>query len=180
MAGRIDSVTSMVLRQGSKTINNDSAEAYERLDLQIRTLEAMARETFQYQFRQDYQTVVDKLENEEILDEEDKQLLAQLVIADAKAYVKQAKDYETWKDQIDRMLTELRQLQEKGVRTSDDLLHIQAICRDLRGVLPDITYFLRERERIRSFEQNDIQSLSPELKKFLAEIIKAMMESSKM
>jgi len=44
---------------------------------------------------------------------------------------------------------------------SDDLLHIQSICRDLRSVLPDLTFYLRERERVQSYEKNDIGSLPP-------------------
>jgi hypothetical protein len=66
------------------------------------------------------------------------------------------------------------------VQTTDDLLHIQALCRDLRSILPDLTFYLRERERVQSYEKNDIQSLRPELKKLLAEVIDAMMKSDKM
>ena len=160
-------------------MDSDTSEAYERLYLEIHALEQMARETFQYQFRKDYEAVVDKLQNGGRLTEDDKHLLAELVIADAKSYVKHAKEFETWKDQIGRMLSELNGIQNQGVHTTDDLLHIQALCRDLRSVLPDLTFYLRERERVQSFEMNDLQSLHPELKKLLAEVIDAMMKSDR-
>jgi hypothetical protein len=180
MSNKIEEKTAIILQQGVRSLNYDTADDYERLYVELHTLEGLARETFQYQFRNHYQAVIEKLQNGESLSEMDKQLLAELVIADAKSYVKHAKDFETWKDQIDRLLSELQSIQSKGVRTTDDLLHIQSLCRDLRSVLPDITFYLRERERVQSYEQNDIQSLPPELKKLLAEVVDAMMKSDKM
>ena len=180
MSNKIEEKTETILQQGARSLNHDTSEAYELLYTEVLNLEGMARETFQYQYRKDYQTVVEKLQNEESLSDDDKHLLAQLVVADAKSYVKHEKEFETWKDQIDRLLSELRSIQSKGVRTTDDLLHIQSLCRDLRSVLPDITFYLRERERVKSYEQNDIQALPPELKKMLAEVIDAMMKSDKM
>lgn len=180
MASKIESRASTVLQDGAKSLNLDTSEAYERLYNEIYKLESMARETFQYQYRQDYQSVVEKLQNGDRLTEADKQLLSQLVVADAKSYVKHAKEFENWKEHIDRSLSELRSIQSQGVQTTDDLLHIQSICRDLRSVLPDITFYLRERERVQGYEENDIQSLSPEMKKLLAEVIDAMMKSDKM
>jgi len=180
LADKITTTTAQVINQGSQSLQTDSSEAFEHLYLQIHELEKQARETFQYQFRRDYLVVVGKLRNGDRLDEHDKQLIAQLLIADAKSYVKYAGDYETWKDQIDHLLGELKSVQDQGVRTTDDLLHIQALCRDLKAVLPDITFYLRERERIQGYEQNDLNNLSPELKSILAEIVKNMMESDKM
>ena len=180
MASKIEDKTSSVLQNGSQSLNLDTAEAYERLYNEIFKLETMARETFQYQYRQDYQSVVEKLQNGDQLTEADKQLLSQLVVADAKSYVKHAKEFENWKDHIDRLLSELHSIRSQGVQTTDDLLHIQSLCRDLRTVLPDITFYLRERERVQGYEENDIQSLPPEMKKLLAEAIDAMMKSDKM
>jgi hypothetical protein len=180
MPNKLAEKTALILQQGAASLNYDTSEAYERLYTEIHDLEGVARELFQYQYRNDYQAVVERLQNGQSLSEADKQLLAELVIADAKSYVKHAKEFETWKDQIDRLLAELRSLQQQGVRTTDDLLHIQALCRDLRSVLPDITFYLRERERIQSYERNDIQSLPPELKQMLAQVVDAMMKSKKM
>jgi len=180
MPKQIEDKTAVVLQQGASSLNSDTSEAYERLYTEIYNLEGMARETFQYQYRRDYQAVVEKLQNGDPLSDADKQLLAQLVVADAKSYVKYAGEFENWKDHVDRLLSELHTIQSQGVKTTDDLLHIQSICRDLRSVLPDITFYLRERERVQGYEQNDIEALSPEMKKVLAEIIDAMMKSDKM
>lgn len=180
MTKKIDSAMSVVYTQGNQSLQTDTADTYERLYLHIHELEGMARETFQYQFRRDYEAVVKKLKNNEQLSQDDEKLIAQLLIADAKSYVKHAGDFETWKDQIERLLKEVKSIQDQGIRTTDDLLHIQALCRDLRAVLPDITFYLRERERIQGYEQNDLNALSPELKSLLAEVVKNIMESDKM
>jgi hypothetical protein len=179
MTKKINSAMSVVFAQGNQSLQTDTSETYERLYLHIHKLEGLARETFQYQFRRDYEAVVEKLKNNERLSKDDENLIAQLLVADAKSYVKHAGDFETWKDQIDRLLAELKAIQDKGIRTTDDLLHVQALCRDLRGVLPDITFYLRERERIQGYEKNDLNALSPELKSLLAEVVKGMMESDK-
>jgi hypothetical protein len=50
----------------------------------------------------------------------------------------------------------------------------------MRAVLPDITFYLRERERIMGYEQNDLNALPPELKNILADVVKGMMESDKL
>lgn len=180
MSNKIEEKAALILQQGADSLNHDTSEAYERLYTTLQGLEGVARELFQYQYRNDYEEVVAKLQTGKRLTDEDKQLLAELVIAEAKSYVKHEKDFETWKDQIERLLAELRSIQSKGVRTTNDLLHVQSICRDLRSVLPDITFYLRERERIQSYERNDIQALSPELKKALAEVVDAMMKSDRM
>jgi hypothetical protein len=180
MTKKIDAVTTTTVKYGADCLNHDNSEAFERLYLQIQSLETMARETFQYQFRRDYQAVVKKLQEGETLTPADRELLAQLIIAEAKSYVKHEKEYEGWKDRIATLLSALKQTQEQGVRTTEDLLHIQAICRDLRAVLPDITHYLRERERVQSYEQNDLQALPQEMKELLAEIVEAMMLSEKM
>ncbi len=180
MGKKIESVSSLVVKEGKESLNIDNSEAFERLDLHIRSLEALARETFQLQFRQEYRSVVGKLENGEALNDSDKELLSQLIIAEAKGYVKYEKAYENWKDDVARLLSDLQVIQQRGGTSSEDLLHIQAICRDLRAVLPDLTFYLRERERVQSYEKNDLEALSPELKKLLAEIVTAMMTSSKM
>ncbi len=180
MTSKISIATSQVVEQGSQSLQTDRSESFERLYLRVHALEQQARETFQHQFRREYQAVIEKLQNGERLDEADKHLVAQLLVADAKSYVKHAADYEAWKDQVDRMLADLKRVQDKGLQTTDDLLHIQALCRDLRAVLPDITFYLRERERIQGYEQNDLNALPPELKNILADVVKSMMESDKM
>ncbi len=180
MANQIEAATSKVVKDGFDSLNRDNSETYERLDLQIRGLEAMAREAFQAQFRRAYRAVVKKLEDGEELAPADKDLLAGLVVADAKSYVKYEKEYEAWKDDLQRLLADLKAIQEAGAGSTEDLLHIQAICRDLRAVLPDLTFYLRERERIQSYEQTDIQALTPQVKQLLADIVTAMMKSDKM
>ena len=180
MTKKIETAVNKTVEHGSTCLSRDDSEAFDRLYLHVHSLEAAARETFQQQFRDDYRAVVQKLQENVPLDAADRELLTQLIIADARSYVKHQKEYEGWKDRIAQLLSDLKKTQAQGVRTTEDLLHIQAICRDLRAVLPDIAYFLRERERVQSYARNDLQALPPEVKKLLAEIVDAMMKSDKM
>jgi hypothetical protein len=98
MTRKITSAAAQVFEQGTQSLQTDSSEAFERLYLRVHALEQQTRETFQYQFRRDYLAVVEKLKTGEHLDETDKHLVAQLLVADAKSYVRHAADYEAWKD----------------------------------------------------------------------------------
>src|SRR6266542_2226508 len=98
MPKKIEENTLIVLQQGAHSLNHDTSESYDRLYTMIHKLEGIARETFQHQYRKAYQAVIEKLQNGGSLSNDDKQLLAQLVVADAKSYVKHEKDFENWKD----------------------------------------------------------------------------------
>ena len=45
--------------------------------------------------------------------------------------------------------------------------------------MPDLTFYLRERERIERFCANKLDELDPELRQALADILKELMTSSK-
>lgn len=69
---------------------------------------------WQYPYRKNYEAVGEKLQNGESLSEDDKRLLAELVIADANSYVEHQKEFEIWKAQMDRLFSELQNIHSKG------------------------------------------------------------------
>ena len=62
----------------------------------------------------------------------------------------------------------------------DSLLHLRALCLDAKGVLPDVSRYYREKERVRNFESSTSGPLDAESRQILAEILRQMMESPTM
>jgi hypothetical protein len=61
----------------------------------------------------------------------------------------------------------------------DDLLHLRALSQELRRVLPDIVYYLEDKERVERFRKATAGPLDPEGYRVLAEIVTAMISSDK-
>ncbi len=152
---------------------------YENLDLRLRGVEAAAREALHAELQDDYRTVVKKLENGDPLTPADREIIELIVIGDAKYYIQYENDYNHWVTELQRLMAELKQVQTSGLADRDALLRIQAYCRDGRGVLPDLTFYLREKERIERFCANKLDELDPELRQALADILKELMTPGK-
>jgi hypothetical protein len=56
----------------------------------------------------------------------------------------------------------------------DRLMHLRALCAEVRRVLPDVVYYLDQKERSAKFEEATRKPLDPEGYRVLAEIIEQM------
>jgi hypothetical protein len=61
----------------------------------------------------------------------------------------------------------------------DGLLHLRALGQELRRVLPDIVYYLDDKERVERFRKATSGPLDVEGYSVLAEIVSAMISSDK-
>jgi hypothetical protein len=158
----------------------ETSENYEVLDTQFRQLGMMAREIMQERMRSQYRGIADKLEGGVPLTLQERELVDTLIVGEARSYLKQEADFENWKSKVDRLAGQLGVLEATGVESSQQLLELQALALQARTVLPAITYYLRERERIERFESNMQTELSATSGRFLADILREMMQSSRM
>ena len=177
---------STLLTQISKTtevakrcFDTESVADYEHLDRQTSELESMAREAFQDTLKGGYLSIAEKLEAGEEITPEDREALQLLIVGEAKYYLKQENDFENWTRELERLAGEMEKVHTSGSAGIEDLMRLQALCREARAVLPDITFYLREKERIQRFEDAVRGTLDPEVRRFLAEMITGMMRSSK-
>ncbi len=114
----------------------------------------MAREVMQDKLRGDYQGLVEKLEKGRVLTAEDQTTLELLIIGVARTYLQMESDFPAWKTKVDRLARELEALQASSVDSAEALLHVQGICLEAKTVLPELTNYLRERERVERFENS--------------------------
>jgi hypothetical protein len=173
-----DSIQETVVR-AQQCLVNENSEEYEALDSLFRRLEVVAREVFQDKLRSDYQGLVEKLEKRRVLTAEEQNTLELLIIGVARTYIKMEPDFPIWKTKVDRLARELEALQASGVDSADALLSVQGICLEAKAVLPELTNYLRERERVERFESSMRSSLGAESGQLLADVVREMMQSGR-
>jgi hypothetical protein len=140
----------------------------------------MAREIMHEQLRSQYRSIADKLEDGVPLTLQERELVETLIVGEARSYVNQEADFESWKGKVDHLASQIGVLEATGVESSQQLLELQALALQARTVIPAITYYLRERERIELFEKNIQSELSASSGRLLADILREMMQSSRM
>jgi hypothetical protein len=158
----------------------ETSENYESLDNMLRQLGVMARELMQDQLKNAYRNIAEKLENGTPLSPSEQDTLDCLIVGDARAYLAQEQDFANWRARMDRLTQEIVRLEGAGLSTTQELLSLQAVCLEAKAVLPDITYYLREKERIERFESSTRNALTAESGKLLAEVVEEMMQSPRM
>ncbi len=159
---------------------NENSESYETLDSLFRRLEVIAREVMQDKLRGDYQGLVEKLEKGRVLTAEEQNTLELLIIGVARTYLQMESDFPAWKTKVDRLARELEALQASGVDSAEALLRVQGICLEAKTVLPEVTNYLRERERVERFESSIRSSLGVESGRLLADVVREMLQSGRM
>jgi hypothetical protein len=158
---------------------NENSEGYEALDSLFRRLEAVAREVFQDQLRRDYQSLVEKLEKGRVLTADEQKTLELLIVGVARTYLEIETDFPTWRTKVDRLARELEALAASGVGSAEALLRVQGICLEAKAVLPELTNYLRERERVERFENSLRSSLGIENGQLLADVVREMLQSGR-
>lgn len=169
-----------LLQLAERTFAGEDPNDYELLDRQIRKVDTAAREAFQAHLRKECQRLVEKLEKGISLTSSDRHVMELWIIEDAKYYIRYENDFENWKNELERLIGEIKEVQAEGLDRSHTLLRLQAHCKDARNILPDINFYLREKERVKRFEIATWNHLNRELGHIMADILRAMITSDKM
>ena len=180
MSQAIETQIARMLESAVLAQEAQSSQSYEKLDLQVRRLQELSREAYQAQVKGQVMALVEKLEYGHRLDAHEQHLLALLIVGDARKLLESENRLPRWQEEI---VQTLALLEKSGPSAAggdpESLLALDAACHMLRSVLPELTFYLREKERLVQFESNDLANLGAENSKVLAEILRGMMESLK-
>ena len=83
------------------------AQDYEQLDVQVRQLEAVAREAFQEQLKNQYWTIAEKLEAGTPLSKEEHEALELLIVGEAEYFLADEEHFEDWRDALRDLMQEI-------------------------------------------------------------------------
>jgi hypothetical protein len=165
------------LEQAARCVAAETSDNYGDLDAQLEALDGAARMTVQA--RLDIPSLLKKLKQQESLGPADWKTLELLIVGDAECFVKYEADLDRWKGEVGQLIAEIGKLQSPPLDV-DGLLHLRALCQELRRVVPAIVYYLEQKERAAKFQQASHGSLDAEGYRVLAEIMSAMLASAKM
>lgn len=164
----------------SQTLKQESEAHYQQLQTEVAELEALAREVFQARLEGFYLSIVQKLEDGQALTTAEHDILEMLVVGEARYYLQAENEVDHWHSELKRLLEELRKQQIAGLDEIDSLMKVRALCREAMRVTPDLAYYFREKERVRSFEQATREAIDVDTRRALANLIKDMMASDKL
>ena len=72
----------------------------------------------------------------------------------------------------------IEDIESGGLEDVDGLIHIQALCLEGSRLLPDLVFYLRQKERLNQFKEGTRQ-MDQGSKTFLADTIKEMIASER-
>jgi division protein CdvB (Snf7/Vps24/ESCRT-III family) len=173
---QVNATIQETLELASRCAQLETSDNYGALADQVEELETQAREAFQA--RMDIASLLPKLKAENPLTPEDLKTLELLIVGDAEYFLKYENDLEQWKSEIRKLLGEISKLQSSNLDV-DGLMHLRALCSELRRVLPEVVYYLNQKERTGKFQQAMREPLDPDGYRFLAEIVEQMLLSNK-
>ena len=96
------------------------------------------------------------------------------IVGDAEYFLKYENDLEQWKSEIKKLLGEISNLQSSDLDV-DGLMHLRALCAEVGRVLPDVVYYLNQKERTSKFQAATREPLDSEGYRVLAEIVEQML-----
>lgn len=165
------------VKLGNVALASHDLQQVERLDQKLRSLDALCRELFQETLSDAYTSIAAKLDRGEALNPGERKAVELLFTGEAEYYLKTENNYHDWIAELQRLMAELQTTRESGLGSLADLMHVQALCRDAMHVLPEVQYYLREKERVAIFRESLSGEISPEEGKLLARMIRDLMSS---
>ena len=147
--------------------NNNYAILGERLD----ELEAVITRSLRAHVAR--HALVAKLQDGTPLTADELNVLRSLIVGDAESYLKYNDDFERSKEDLARIVDQIRRLQsgEPDVAT---LMHVGVLCREAATLLAAAEHYLEQKERVRRFEQATQGPIDREAGRALAGIIESM------
>jgi hypothetical protein len=177
--GEVSSVSATIqktLELASRCNQAETSDNYGLLGDQIEELESQAREVFQSKI--DFASLIPKLRAQKPLTPSDMETLELVMVGDAEYFLKYEADFDQWKNELKQLIAEISKLQSSNLAV-DGLMHLRALCAEVRRVLPDVVYYLDQKERESKFKQAIQGPIDAEGYRVLTEIVEQMLSSDK-
>jgi len=178
-ASRIPQLIDQTVQRARECLRDGSLSDYEELNRAVHALAHEAREAVQALIEERYAGIAGKLENGRELTEGEREALELLIVGEAEHYLKTENNREDWKAELSRLTAELGEARARGAGGLPELMHVQALCRDARGVLPEMILYRQERERIDRFRDALRGPIGYEDGRFLARLVRDLFASDR-
>lgn len=174
----VQNKVNQIVQLTARAQDNETETNYQQLQGSVGELESMTREASQALVKDKCRPILTKLEGDVPLSEDELRIVRLLLVGDADYYLESEDNLDQWRDDVVRVTGEIEQLQSSDLSEVDNLMRLQALCRDAMRVLPDMAYYFRQQERVRNFENTSSGPISIETKRVVADLIRSMLDSS--
>jgi chromosome segregation ATPase len=164
------------LDQADRCAAAESSDNYDFLEAQVDTLDEEARQAVKSQL--DIASLLPKLKEQKPLGPAELKTLELLIVGDAEYFLKYEADLDRWRNEANQLIGEIKNLQSSPLDV-DALMHLRALCQELRRVLPNIVYYLDQKERTVKFQEATKGPIDAEGYRVLAEMVIGIISSDK-
>jgi hypothetical protein len=165
------------LQRASQCAENETSENYEVLEDLIEEIENQSREAFES--KMDVASLLPKLKQAKPLPPADLKTLELLIVGDAEYYLKYETELDSWRQEAKRIVSEIAGLNSAELNV-DQLMHLRALCREARRVLPDLVFYFDQKERASHFQAATKGPIDAEGYRALTKMVEGMLESDKL
>lgn len=158
--------------------SSPSSDQFSQAGMALVKARDQVREQLQEQTAAAMKPVIEKLEKNQPLSVEEKDLVKLWIVGDATGYTKKENDYGEWLEEF-RRLGEVIGDRATIPASLPEMLDFYGSLEDAVRVAADLQFFLEEKERAARFEQA-IQNLSKDDAELLAGILKEKLNSPEM
>jgi hypothetical protein len=120
--------------------------------------------------------IIGKLENNQPLNEDEKQTVKLWVVGDAEGYVKSENNFQDWLQEYRRLMDVITNWESRSA-SIQELVEVHGVLEDAIKLADAVAHYLEDRERVTRFE-NAIASMNAEDSKFIAGLLKSMLNLS--
>ncbi|HEY9073057.1 MAG TPA: hypothetical protein VIN67_02895, partial [Desulfobaccales bacterium] len=149
--------------------SSPSSDQFSQAGMALVKARDQVREELQKQSASTMKPIIQKLEKNQPLSLEEKDLVKLWIVGDAEGYTKKENDYVEWLEEFKR-LGEVIGASASLPSSLAEILDFYGSLEDAVRVAADLQFFLEEKERVARFEQA-IQNLSKEDAELLAGIL---------
>jgi hypothetical protein len=174
---QINTAIQQTLDLAARCNQAETSDNYGLLGDQVEELDGRAREAVQSHL--DFASLLPKLKAGKTLNSDDLKTLELLIVGDAEYFLKYETEFDHWKNDMKQLAGEIAKLQSSDLDV-DGLMHLRALCAEVRRVLPAVVYYLEQKERAKKFQQATQEPINPEGYRVLAQIVEQMLLSDKM
>ncbi len=153
---------------------NDNA-SYSQLSINIADAEANIREYIQGITKNEIQTIVNKLRNNEQLTKFEIDYIRLWLVSDAEHYIQAENDFENWQNESKRLMDQINALQNSDLNFVE-ASKLRALLLDLTRTASDINFYLQQKERVEKFNEST-KELDSEESELLINLLTSKMKS---
>jgi hypothetical protein len=162
----------------SRVAGSGASEDFHRVGAELSQLKGKVREAIQVATAEEITGIIGKLENQENLSFEEKNLVGLWLVGDAEGYTKMEDDFGEWQEEFRRLSRVLETFRDREP-SPRNLVEVHGVLEDAVRVAADLANFLEKKERVERF-QTAINNVTPEDAKFLASMLRAKLSSEEM